>query len=102
VPEVNAIAASRRKSSSRTATLPGCDQVANPIEVFTMTDKFLKLPEVMATARRSKPSIYADMKKGLFPTPVKIGARGVAWLESDVNNWMAARIAASKAGASHA
>ena len=61
-----------------------------------MDEKFLKLVEVMALVRRSKPSIYADMKKGTFPSPIKLGPRAVAWLESDVKGWMAAHIAESK------
>lgn len=58
------------------------------------TDKFIRLPKVIELTGRSKPAIYVDIKEGLFPAPVKIGLRAVAWLESDVTRWMSERIAA--------
>lgn len=58
-----------------------------------ITEKFIRLPQVMERTTRSKPAIYVDIKKGLFPAPVKIGLRAVAWRESDVVNWMSERIA---------
>jgi len=57
-----------------------------------ITEKFIRLPQVIERTTRSKPAIYVDIKKGLFPAPVKIGLRAVAWRESDVVNWMSERI----------
>lgn len=36
------------------------------------------------------------IKEGTFPQPVKIGARRIAFIESEVDGWIAARIAASR------
>jgi prophage regulatory protein len=44
-------------------------------------------------------SLYALIKKGEFPKPVKItGARAVAWSSQAVDAWVAARIAGVNKG----
>ena len=53
----------------------------------------------MERTQRSKPALYAAIKDGTFPRPVKIGVRAVAWVDDDVNHWVEQRIAAAKAGA---
>ncbi len=55
--------------------------------------KFIRKPEVLARTGRSQSRLYADVKQGCFPKPVKIGANSVAWLEDEVEKWMAERIA---------
>lgn len=61
-----------------------------------MSDKFLRLGQVMAATGLSRSSVYAYMAAGTFPAPVNIGARSVAWIESDITAWIAARIAAPR------
>ncbi|AUA58889.1 dipicolinate synthase [Achromobacter spanius] len=53
----------------------------------------LRLPEVRKRTLRSRTTIYTDPT---FPKPIKIGKRAVAWLESEVDEWIARRIAASR------
>ena len=53
----------------------------------------MKLPEVTALTRRSRSRIYDDMERGDFPKAVKIGPRSVAWVESEVRDWLNARVA---------
>jgi len=54
----------------------------------------LRLPEVKAeTGYRSHVSIYGRVKEGLFPKPVRIGQRSVAWPSDEVQAINAARIA---------
>lgn len=36
------------------------------------------------------------IKEGLFPRPIQIGARRIAFLESEVEEWIASRVAASR------
>jgi len=55
-----------------------------------------RLPQVEAFTGAKKPTIYAWIKSGTFPKPIKIGARAVAWLEEDLQAWRDARIAASR------
>jgi len=53
----------------------------------------LRLPDVMARTALSRSAIYDLMADGRFPKPVKIGGRLNAWPESEVGDWIAARIA---------
>jgi prophage regulatory protein len=48
----------------------------------------LRRPEVEARTGLSRSSIYEWMKRGEFPQPVRLGARIVAWRESDVAEWL--------------
>lgn len=36
----------------------------------------------------SRSSLYQMTKRGEFPKPLQVGARRVAWLESDVKSWL--------------
>ena len=62
-----------------------------------MADSFLRLPQVKdLVGFKSNSQIYALIKDGRFPQPVKIGGRAVAWVRAEIENWIAARIAASR------
>ncbi len=41
------------------------------------------------TAARS--TIYSWVRKGVFPGPVRVGPRRVAWRKTDVDEWIASR-----------
>ena len=61
-------------------------------------NKFNRLPVVEERVGISKSRIYLLMSKGLFPKNISVGnGRAVAWLESDIDEWIEQRIAASKA-----
>jgi prophage regulatory protein len=51
----------------------------------------LRLPEVLARVGVGKTSLYALIKRGLFPKPRKLMAnsRSVGWLEEEVDNYIA-------------
>lgn len=55
-------------------------------------ERFLRMPEVEGTIGRKRSSIYADVKAGKFPEPIRISTRCTVWRESDVQKWMAERI----------
>lgn len=57
------------------------------------TSTISRLPAVLRARGRSRSSHYDDIKKGLFTTPVSIGARAVGWPDSEVAILNAARIA---------
>ena len=61
-----------------------------------MTDNILKLPAVKEKTTLGRSSIYALAADGKFPKPIKLGARASGWLESEVNQWIADRIAESR------
>ncbi|MBC7624130.1 MAG: AlpA family phage regulatory protein [Aeromicrobium sp.] len=42
------------------------------------------------------------IKDGKFPQPIPIGTRRIAFLESDIDDWIAARVAASRTRSSGA
>ena len=58
-----------------------------------MTMKFLRLPEVKSRTGFSRSSIYLFVQNGTFPRPVRIGGRAVAWLETEIDEWIEARLA---------
>jgi prophage regulatory protein len=59
----------------------------------------LRRTQVSHRTKLSRSNIYLKMSRGEFPTPVSLGARAVGWLESEVEAWLQARIAASREGA---
>lgn len=56
-----------------------------------MAEKLIRRPEVETRTGLSRSTIYDWIKRGEFPKPVALGARLVAWRESDVNAWLEAR-----------
>ena len=50
--------------------------------------RFLKLKEVMQKTTLSRSAIYRKMDEGNFPKTVSLGDRAVAWIESEVEDWM--------------
>jgi len=64
------------------------------------TEGLAKLPAVMNATGLPRSTIYARIKLGEFPAPVKLGERSVAWPVESVRAWIAERVAvATKAGA---
>jgi prophage regulatory protein len=57
---------------------------------------FLRLPEVKAVTGLSKTSLYALIREGDFPAPVRLGPRAVAWVRSEVRQWAVERVHASR------
>lgn len=56
----------------------------------------LRLPEVIHRTGLSRSSIYLQVSKGTFPSPIKLGARASGWVEADINDWVDKRIAMSR------
>ncbi|MFT0172092.1 helix-turn-helix transcriptional regulator [Paraburkholderia mimosarum] len=57
-----------------------------------MSERILRLPDVMATVGVKKTTIYGWVKRGDFPLPVRLGARAVGWRERDLDDWLAKRV----------
>lgn len=55
--------------------------------------RFLTLHEVEHLTSLRKSTLYAMMKAGAFPRQTKITARRSAWLASDVQAWIEAKVA---------
>jgi len=56
----------------------------------------LRLPSVKARTGLSRSTIYLRIKEGAFPKPVKLGARAVGWLESEIGDWLDHQIKQSR------
>lgn len=56
----------------------------------------LPLPVVMKRVNRSKSTIYADIAKGKFPKPIKLGLRSIGFVEAEIEAWLRARIEESR------
>lgn len=54
--------------------------------------KLLKLQQVMEKTSLCSSSIYNLMKEGDFPKNISVMGKRKAWLESEVEEWMMARI----------
>lgn len=52
----------------------------------------LRLKDVIKCTGLARSTIYKFMDQGAFPKPVLLGARAVAWVEDDVQEWVFARI----------
>ena len=46
--------------------------------------KLLRLPDVLAIVPVARSSWYQGVRDGVYPKPVRISARSVAWLSSDI------------------
>ena len=46
----------------------------------------------------SRSTFYQYIKDGDFPKPVHLGLRAVGWIESDISDWIAARVKAARQG----
>lgn len=54
--------------------------------------RFLKLKEVMTLTALGRSSIYKFMEENRFPKSVPLGDRAVAWVDSEVEEWLHERI----------
>lgn len=60
--------------------------------------QLLSLRDVLARTSRGKSALYEDMAGGRFPRPVSVGPARKAWVSTEVDEWIAARIAERDAG----
>ena len=56
----------------------------------------IRLPRVKAKTGLPRSTIYFKISRNEFPSPINLGERAVAWVDSEVDAWVAARIKASR------
>jgi len=61
-----------------------------------MSQAFIRLSEVQRRTGYSKAWIYRLMSQKRFPSSVKIGSRAIAFVESEIDEWINERIAESR------
>lgn len=54
-----------------------------------MAERLLTLKQVSERTTLSATEIYRRVSKGTFPRQIKIGEQRTAWLESEVDAWIA-------------
>jgi prophage regulatory protein len=74
----------------QTDAFPTSDPVTERAPVGAI--QVLRLPHVRRITGLCRSSIYQMEAEGRFPRRVKIGARSVGWIESEVQNWLRQRI----------
>lgn len=70
---------------------PAAIATANEAMMPVGTDRLLPLPVVIHMTSLSKTKIYADIRAGRFPAPVKLGPKRSAWRTSEIQAWLASR-----------
>jgi prophage regulatory protein len=58
--------------------------------------RILRLPEVMCRVGMKRASIYHAISQSSFPKQIILSKRSVGWLEQEIEDWLAARISASR------
>lgn len=60
--------------------------------------KLMRLKDVMNVTGLSRAYLYKLQAEGLFPQSVSLVGRAVAWVESEVEDWIEERIAQRDSG----
>ena len=58
--------------------------------------RLIRRPQVEQKTGYSRSSIYAKILRNEFPAPVNLGARAVAWIEAEIEEWISDRVKASR------
>jgi len=66
------------------------------IQRETTPAQLLRLPAVIERVGLSRSTIYRSEAAGTFPKRVKVGEHATAWLASDIERFIAERVAASR------
>ncbi|CAH3255666.1 hypothetical protein AI2602V1_1045 [Citrobacter freundii] len=61
-----------------------------------MSKSLIRLPEVQRRTGYSKAWIYRLISQKRFPSSIKIGSRAIAFIESEIDEWVNQRIAESR------
>jgi len=56
----------------------------------------IRIYQVKQRTGLSRSTIYERIKLGRFPSPIRLGSRSVAWIESEVESWLWEQVANSR------
>ena len=56
----------------------------------------IRRKQVEARVGLSRSSIYGAINAGTFPSPIRLGAQSVGWIEAEIEQWLRDRIANSR------
>jgi prophage regulatory protein len=63
-----------------------------------MSERILRLPEVLHCYGKSRSTLYSEIDRGLFPEGIDLGGRLRGWPESELDALIRARIAGKTDG----
>lgn len=66
---------------------------------ISIPPRILRRPQVEYLTGLSRSTLYAYIAQATFPKPIRLGARSVGWLQSEIEAWTAARVASSRSAA---
>lgn len=58
--------------------------------------RILRRRQVESRVGLSRSTIYEGVSAGTFPKPINLGPKSVGWIESEIDDWLRERIAASR------
>lgn len=53
-----------------------------------MSNKLIRIKDVMDRTGLARSTVYKYISLGQFPQPIKLGTRAVAWVEREVEAWI--------------
>ena len=65
-----------------------------------MQPQLLRIPQVLQQTGMKRSTLYALMRDAGFPSPIKLNdsGRAVAWIQTEIDSWIASRITATRGG----
>lgn len=60
------------------------------------TTRLIRLPEVLHKTGYKKAWIYRLISENRFPKPIKLGSRSVAFIETEIEQWILERVIESR------
>lgn len=73
--------------------------MASTTEKNTQPRRFIRVKEVLSITSLSQSELYRRIKANTFPVQVKLAPGHVVWVLSEVDNWVAERIAEARSEA---
>lgn len=63
--------------------------------ISAAADRFMRIDEVIFVTGLARNTIYRRMREGTFPRQLRLGPNSVAWLQSDISEWMTSVVTSS-------
>lgn len=59
-------------------------------------EKLIRFRDLRKSIPLSRSTIWRKVRDGQFPSPIRIGKSAVAWLSSDIQQWIEHQVAISR------
>lgn len=60
------------------------------------SERLLRMPDVISRVGIKRSQIYALVRAGEFPQPIRLSERATAWVESEIDDWITAQVRHSR------